>query len=185
MSTSDSVTLNKGPCPCGNGHIAQHVTTQDNPWSGADICYSIACDKCNDEWRLEGDTCTAVLRASEVEYTVAMRNQHSAYLSFTKDSEQLIEDYFASYPAKNKKMEHAEMERLNLTSMNYRQYLAHRRNGDSIASCCHGQRNKEWLFQQAAAYGKQREIEDLFNLYETTKNTASDAARLIVRRRVA
>lgn len=184
MSTSETVTFNKGPCPCNDGHIAQHVTTQDNPWSTADICYSIECVKCRGEWRLEGDSPMAVLRSSEPNYYAAQREERLAYDVFSAAASQLIADYFSSFSAKNKKLEHAEMERLNLTSMSYRQYLVHRRNGQAVASACHGQRNTAWLLRQAEACGRQSEVAGLLDRYERAKKASSEAARRIVRRRV-
>jgi hypothetical protein len=53
MSTTDIGIVEEGPCPCGKGHIAKQVTTQDNPWSTADVCYSIECADCSGAWRLE------------------------------------------------------------------------------------------------------------------------------------
>jgi hypothetical protein len=184
MSTSETVTLNKGSCPCGNGHIAQHVTTQDNPWSGADICYSIECARCRADWRLDGDTSMAVLRSSETDFIAAQVREHSAYQSFNMASSQLIANYFSSFSARFRKHEHAEMVRLNITSMSYRHYLTHRGNGNSVESACHGERNTPWLLRQAAGCSRQSEIAELLDLYEKSRRSSSEAARRIVRRRV-
>jgi hypothetical protein len=48
MSTSETDEYKIGKCPCGNGDIIKSVTTQDNPWSGADIYYRVDCDKCRE-----------------------------------------------------------------------------------------------------------------------------------------
>jgi hypothetical protein len=41
MSTSETTHSAIGNCPCGNGKIIESYTTQDNPWSSADIGFSI------------------------------------------------------------------------------------------------------------------------------------------------
>jgi hypothetical protein len=43
MSTSETVDFELGPCPSGGGNIIQSITTQDNPWSSAQVSYSIDC----------------------------------------------------------------------------------------------------------------------------------------------
>ncbi|MGO1069622.1 hypothetical protein [Lysobacter sp. CA199] len=185
MSTSETTTHDRGPCPCGNGTIIQHVTTQDNPWSSADSSYSIDCEECRNKWHRENEAPFFVLRSSETEHIAARQQEGAAYAAFDALSERLIADYFLSFPAKNKAREHAEMERLNLTSMTYRQYLAHRRSEESVASACDGRRNIDWILDQAAACGMQSKAAELLDRYEASKKLSSEAARRIERWRIA
>lgn len=185
MSTSETVTFEKGLCPCGDGRIVQRVTTQDNPWSTADISYSIECQKCCSDWRLEATSPVIVLRSSETEYLAALPLQHAAFHELSTASEQIISNYFTNLAVKNKKSEHAELQRLGLTSMNYRQYLAHRNVGGTAASASHGLRNTAWLLSQAATVSRYDEIVELIDRYERARRATTTAANLIIRRKVA
>src|SRR5689334_8093734 len=52
MSTSETVSFKACDCPCGAGEVTRHVTTQDNPWSSADIHLTLDCPVCAQAWQL-------------------------------------------------------------------------------------------------------------------------------------
>ena len=182
MSTSEKDTFDSGPCPCGNGHIVRHVTSYDNPWSGADVSYSIECQKCSSEWRFDSHVAPLMVRrSSEIEYTAALAEQMAASGELSAASQQIVSAYFAKFAAKNKKLEHAELERLGITSRSYKQYLAHRREGGAAATDSFASRNTEWLLQQAADESRRDEIVELLERSERAKQATADAAKKIER----
>lgn len=183
MSTSETVVIDKGPCPCGAGHIAQHVTTQDNPWSDADIFYSIECALCRKEWRLEHST--LVNHASETSYVAAAEKNTMAYQSLRAPVDKIVSDYFVRLAAPSKKAEHTEMTRLGICTMSYRQYLDRRRKGETASETCNGLRNEQWLLSQAASESRRSEIQSLIAAYRAAKNESNEASKQIVRRRIA
>jgi hypothetical protein len=178
MSASENDTFDNGPCPCGNSRIVRHVTSYDNPWSGADISYSIECQKCCSEWRFESHVATLLVRrSSEVEYTAALAEQLAASDELSAASQQLVSAYFAKFSAKNKKLEHAELERLGITSWSYRQYLAHRREGGTAATASFASRNTEWLLKQAAGESRHEEIVELLERSERANRATAEAEK--------
>lgn len=182
MSTSEKDTFDNGPCPCGSGRIARHVTSYDNPWSGADVSYSIECQKCSSEWRFDSHVAPLMVRrSSEVEYTAALAEQMAASGELSAASQQIVAAYFAKFAAKNKKSEHAELERIGITSRSYKQYLAHRRVGGTAATASFASRNTEWLLQQAADESRHEEIVELLERSERAKQATAEAAKKIER----
>lgn len=183
VSTSETTTFNRGPCPCGQGHIAQHVTTQDNPWSTADIAYSIDCPRCALEWRLDGQT--LVLRSSEAGHAAAAKVEAATSKPLHALVQQIVSHHFASFTAPNKKAEHAELVRLGLTRMSYRQYLMHRRNGGTIATAAVPARNQSWLKDAATRQGRMVELEALSSAHAAAEMARKQAYEHVVRRRIA
>jgi hypothetical protein len=151
MSTSETVDFNKGPCPCGNGALVKHVTTQDNPWSSADIAYTISCAACATTWRVDGNWLT--LKSSEQAHDGAWAEELEASSVLDALIHQLVNGYFMTFSAPSKKAEHTEMVRLGITSQSYRQYLEHKRNGDTSASACFARNNESWLYGLATEQG--------------------------------
>jgi len=147
MSSSETVTFKKGPCPCGAGHIAHHVTSQDNPWSGVDHSYSIACSTCAAEWRIEPGVIT--LRSSEAGYKKARVSAQAAFEHAQNLAEVIVADCFKKYAAKNKKAEHAEMLRLAITGSSYLDYLKYRREGRTLAQATSALSNEASLLAEA------------------------------------
>lgn len=182
MSTSETLAFEKGPCPCGAGHIAQHVTTQDNPWSTADIHYTIECPRCSNEWRLEG--AALVLRSSESSYLEAKAAESTTSRPLQQLLEQLVSDYFAGLALPTKKAEHAEMARLDITALSYSQYLKHRRSGGALTGACYGLRNEAWLQSLAAAQAREAALEQLVASNRLARQAVDDAASAIVRRSI-
>ena len=183
MSTSETVTFRKGACPCGRGHVAQHVTTQDNPWSTADVAYSIECSACRGDWRLDG--LMLVLRASEAGYKAAFATESQARSTLSTLVDQVINAHFANISLATKKAEHDEMVRIGIDAMTYRQYLEHRRRGGSIAEACSGLRNVEWLRAQAVVHSLAAQLEASLSTYRAACDASKLAASQIVRRKVA
>ncbi|MEW5942316.1 MAG: hypothetical protein AB1710_00510 [Pseudomonadota bacterium] len=185
MSTSETVTFNKGPCPCGDGHIAQHVTTQDNPWSSADISYSIECPKCLREWRI--DHTTLVLRSSELPYASASAAEEAARRTLQALALSMVVEHFSAFSAPSKKAEHAELERLGLTSMSYRQYLEHVRNGGKIASAAAPLRNQRWLNEVAKQQGEgiAEQLDTLIEAHAQAAKAREHVSKQIIRKKIA
>ena len=183
MSTSETVTFDKGPCPCGAGHIDQHVTTQDNPWSTADIAYSINCLKCSREWRL--DNKTLVLRSSEAPYAAAKTAEEIARRPLQTLVRSIAVSHFSSFGARSKKAAHAELERLGLTSMSYRQYLEHVSKGGTIATAASPLRNQRWLQEVAKKQGLTEQLDNLTEALSHATKELEHASSQVVRKKVA
>lgn len=183
MSTSETITVNKGPCPCGKGHLDQHVTTQDNPWSSADIAYSIECPDCSREWRLDGKT--LILRSSEVAHAVATKAEQAAAQRLHTLAESIVAYHFRSWASGSKKAEHAELQRLGITSMSYRQYLDHMRNGGTMATAAAPTRNPAWLRGVADHQGRNQELNELTAAHQVTEDARRVTYDQIVRRSLA
>lgn len=183
MSTSETVTFDKGPCPCRGGHIAQHVTTQDNSWSSADISYSIECEKCSREWRINHTT--LVLRSSEAPYTSASAAEEAAKQPLQALAHSIVANHFSGFSASSKKAEHAELEQHGLTSMSYRQYLEHRRNGGTIATAAVPLRNRQWLNDAAKQQGLAEQLDILFEAHSQAAKVREHASKQIVRKKIA
>ena len=182
MSTSETATFDKGPCPCGAGRIAQHVTTQDNPWSTADIHYSLECSRCGTDWRL--DNATLVLRSSEIHYRTARAAEDATFAPLRSLTDQIVTSYFVSFAARNKKAEHAEMVRLEITAMSYRNYLEHRRKGGTVSQAAYGLRNEAWLLSQAAASSRESELRSLITAHRAARELTAEASKEIVRLKI-
>lgn len=183
MSTSETVELELGPCPCGKGRIVKRVTTQDNPWSAADICMALECADCRRAWRLEGDG--LVLRTSEADYLQAREAEQRIRQSLHNLVDQLVSEYFDRFAAPTRKAEHKEMMRLGITSMSYPMYLAHRRQGRRMAAACYGLRNTEWLRGLAVARSLESILDNLLNQESAAQEATATASASIVRRQIA
>lgn len=183
MSTSETDIFTIGPCPCGAGTIAKHVTTQDNPWSGADIHFSIECKSCAAQWRLEHGH--LVLRSSDAEYLAARKNEENAYKPLRILVDSLVEEYLSKFAAKSKKAELAEMTRLGITSLSYAQYRKHRSEGKTPAQACYGLRNPTWLTALAAEQSLDEKLSKLLSAYKAAQQATKNAATKIVRKNIA
>jgi hypothetical protein len=182
MSTSETEVITKGKCPCGNGRIVQRITTQDNPWSTADIYYSLECDACSALWRLEHKT--LILKSSETGYRLANAKVRQAYDEFRGHVDGLVSAYFADFAASSMKAELAEMVRLGLTTYSYPQYLKHRRKGRTPAGACNPLKSASWLIAQTSLSGGDRQrLDALIHNHDQARQAADVAAALIVRRR--
>jgi hypothetical protein len=180
MSTSETVEFEVGPCPCGNGKIMKHVTTQDSPWSSADISLDIACGNCRAEWRIENSS--LVKKSTETAFQMAQAGERPKYDALKHISIRLTDAYFVKFSAKTKKAEHAEMVRLGIYKGSYRDFLKARAKGKSLAAVCHALGNKKWLADLAAEAGVSEEFGRALAEFEVAQKRTSDAYGLIVRR---
>lgn len=179
MSTSETVHIDKGPCPCGLGRVIQHITTQDNPWSNSDIAYSVACARCSTEWHIDGSS--LVQKASERPYLAACETEADARHALRTRTDRLVNAYFEAFKAPNKKAEHAEMKQLGITSLSYRQYLAHKRQGGTPASASYARRNESWLLALADDQSCKSELLDLMSTADRARDATRDAYSSITR----
>lgn len=182
MSTSETDIFNQGPCPCGNGQIIKQVISQDNPWSGVDISYSIDCPTCSRGWRVERRS--IVLRSSETLYNSAFAAVIDARSALHELLQSIVEHHFSGFSAPTKKAEHAELERLDLTHMSYRQYLEHRRKGGNISTAAAPLKNRAWVQAAANQQNVERQLDDLFEASSQADQAMKEAASQIVRRTI-
>jgi|SRR5579863_855329 len=124
MSTSETVDFVLGPCPCGAGKLVQNITTQDNPWSSADVGYSIACPSCSQAWRIEGRGIVNV--KSEAPYNAVYREERAKYAALSELCDPLVDSYFQTFAAKTKKRPSTPV-RLGIYSGSYRNFLTSKR----------------------------------------------------------
>lgn len=181
MSTSETTEHTVGLCPCGEGEIVKSITTQDNPWSSADISVRINCFKCSSEWRVLYNS--LILRSSEQEATRAGQNAAAIEKQLIAVIEPLFDRHFAGI--KTKKAELAELHRLGISQDNYRAYLEARRIKPSIAQCCHPLRNTVWLRSIAEEGGVLGDLDTLLSDIREAKEVHEHALTSIVRRRLA
>jgi hypothetical protein len=118
MSTSETVEFPVGACPCGQGRIVRSVTSQDNPWSSADIFHYIDCRQCAGIWRMENERFLDT--RTEADYNTATQHERLCREKLHELIEAHVNRYFADFGAETIKAEHAEMIRLGITSQNYR-----------------------------------------------------------------
>jgi hypothetical protein len=96
----------------------------------------------------------------------------------------LINKYFYEFTAKTKKAEHAEMVRLGITCMSYREFLKRKNEGNSPAQMCYALHNRNWVAALARAVSLEEELHRLWVTYEDAEAATHDAYRKIVRRRM-
>lgn len=179
MSTSETVDFELGPCPCGAGKLVQSITTQDNPWSSADVGYSIDCPSCSLGWRIDGRRLVNV--KSEALYNAASCEERARYAALRQLCDPLIDSYFLAFTAKTKKAEHAEMVRLGIYSGSYRNFLASKRERKPCSEIAYGLRNYDWLSNQARKAGIGFEFERRLSELKDAKKQSSDAYKTIIR----
>lgn len=180
MSTSETVDFELGNCPCGSGKVIKSVTTQDNPWSTADISFSIACATCNRDWYVQHGK--LVQRSSEIAYNAASQEEQTQREPLSQLTSRLVDAYFERFAAKTKKAEHAEMVRLGINADNYRSFLRRKANAKSYSDLCYGLRNMEWLTDLAIQEGVEEKLAHLLKAHAAAKRRTSEAYAQIVRR---
>jgi hypothetical protein len=180
MSTSETIDFELGPCPCGVGKLVQSITTQDNPWSSADVGYLIDCPSCSRCWRIDGRRLVNV--KSEAPYNAASREEGAKYAALRLLCDPLIESYFLAFAAKTKKAEHAEMVRLDIYSGGYRNFLTSKREKKrSCSEIAYGLRNHGWLADLARQAGIGTEFARRLKELEDAKKRSSEAYKAIIR----
>ena len=175
MSTSETADFEMGKCPCGNGSIIKSVTTQDNPWSGADISYSVACKKCAAEWNMGHGSLSS--RAE----TSILRQRESDQLKVEDEIRSivapLVDRYFDQLSMPTMAAEHRELQRLDITSGDIRQYRKSRNGGrNRISGICFPMRNKAWVEGLIAAAGKSDDYARAVERLDRARRACRDAA---------
>lgn len=180
MSTSETIDFDMGKCPCGNGSIIKSVTTQDNPWSSADIFYSVACTKCAAEWivgqgSLSSRAESSVLRQRESD----QRRIEDEIRSMIAP---LVDRYFDQLSLPTMAAEHRELLRLGITSGDIRQYRKSRNGGrNRISGVYYPMGNKAWVEGLIAAAGKSVDYAQAVEGLDRAKAACRDAASKVKR----
>lgn len=180
MSTSETDDFELGPCPCGGGKLVQSITTQDNPWSSADVGYSIDCPSCSSGWRIDGRHLVNV--KSEAPYNAASKEERAKRDALRQLCGPLVDSYFQSFGAKTKKAEHAEMVRLGIYPGSYRNFLTDKRQKKFCSEIAYGLRNHGWLADLARQVGLSDEFDRGLKELEGAKKQSSEAYMTIIRR---
>ena len=182
MSTSETVEYPFSDCLCGKGKIIKRMTTQDNPWSSADISFHIGCEECSSKWRMEHKT--LVLKSSESAYWQAKRDKELCRGELQEIIDTLVDKYFHNFGAQTKKAEHAEMMRLRICSASYQNFLKQKKDGKSPTQIAFGLGNPGWLAELACASVREAEFKSLYDAYKQAEEITHAAYVQIVRRRI-
>lgn len=180
MSTSETVEFDVGKCPCGNGAIVKSVTTQDNPWSSADISFSISCTKCSSEWivgygSLSSRAETSALRAAE-------DSQRKVEEELRSMIAPLVDDYFDQLGLPTMVAEHRELLRLDITTGDVRQYRKSRSaGGKKISEICAPMRNQGWVETLITSAGKSKEYKETTSRLDQARAECRAAAAKVKR----
>jgi hypothetical protein len=182
MSTQETDEITLGNCPCGEGKIIRRITTQDNPWSSADISHRIDCARCSREWRI--DNSLMVNNASEAPYRIATQRSSAAHEALHDFIRPLVNGYFLRFAAKTKKGELAEMTRLGVSNSSYRDFLKRKKEGNRPADLCWPLRNEEWVASLVKEANKESDFAGLRREWKSAAEEESATARKVVRRRL-
>jgi hypothetical protein len=180
MSTSETDEYPIGACPCGKGTIVRSITTQDNPWSSADVHVYIDCPACSSHWRVERSK--LVQTSTETSYKSARQHEHECWQRRHTFASALIDKYFDAFAAKTKKAEHAEMSRLDLFGGSYRDFLRRRKESPSLGAIALTTRNPTWLRSRAQADGAEAAFDHLTSELEIAREASEVSYKQIVRR---
>lgn len=181
MSTSETTSYASNTCPCGKGEIIKHVTTQDNPWSSADISYELACDACRVEWRMEEYGGHLIKTSSEVEYNNASAARNQTWNAVKQLAAPFIDTYFNAHAPKSKKAQWEKMQELDVFAGSYKDYLNRRSAGEAPGDIAHGIRNPKWLLSLAPDDNARQELTKAIADHESAKKALETAAGKIVR----
>jgi hypothetical protein len=96
-----------------------------------------------------------------------------------------VVNHFSGFSAPSKKAEHAELERLRLTAMSYRQYLEHVKNGGTIATAAAPLRNQYWLRGAAEQQDVAEQLNTLLEAHSQATKAQEHASKQIVRKKIA
>lgn len=178
MSTSETDEFDVCACPCGKGKIIKTVTTQDNPWSSADISFALVCGDCRKQWRLERSKLVKI--SSEADFKAAQIAERQAYQALEQQINPLANAYFEGIVPRTKKAVHAEMVRLGLSSSTYRSFLSRMRDAKSVAATCYPLGNKTWLRGLARRADVLAALDKALREYEEARKRSSEASQRIV-----
>jgi hypothetical protein len=163
LSTSETTEHNIGVCPCGDGHIVQEVTTQDNPWSSADIAYVVDCPKCRKLWSAGRSTLTSIPDEAERSRAYGVVREISDQIDALVEDE--VNAYFADPRFKNMAQEQREMSHLGLVPRDIRNYRNGRNAGVKYSDLCRPINNPRWLRELLKPYGKVPELDRLVSAH--------------------
>lgn len=180
MSTSETTSHASNACPCGKGKIIKHVTTQDNPWSSADISYELACDACRPEWRMDHGS-DLIKTSSETPHNAAADVRNQAWNKVKQIASPLIDSYFNTHAPKSKKAQWEKMKELDVFAGSYKDYLNRRNAGEAPGEIAYGIRNPEWLLSLAPDNNSRQELENAITAHRVAKKASGAAAGKIVR----
>lgn len=185
MSTWEKWTDVVGSCPCGAGRILRHVESPDNPYSKTTSSLEIECETCVRTWRLEAFSEVLVNIASEAEYKQASPKSSATHQTLRREVAAIVDRYFSGLALTTKKAEYAELTRLGLTSISYRDFTAARRAQSigQIAKILTG--SETWYHERGAEYGTITEYERARTEYLAAKSNESAAYHRIIRRPAA
>ena len=178
MSTSETYEINVATCPCGKGSIVKTVTSYDNPWSGADISHSIDCDKCSKKWSLSyGNNlqCVADVR----KYKKAAEKYHALKGRMNNLINPLVDQYFTDFDAPSMAAEHREMQRLDLTRDNIRNFRKGKNEGKRPSQLCYALLNLEWVRTLLKTSDKIETFDDLQEKMSEAEKQEQKARRAI------
>jgi len=96
----------------------------------------------------------------------------------------IVANHFSGFSASSKKAEHAELERLRLTAMSYRQYLEHVKNGGTIATAAAPLRNQRWLREAAEQQGAGENLNALLEAHLQATKAKEHASKQIVKNKI-
>lgn len=181
MSTSETTEFPAADCPCGKGKILKYVTTQDNPWSSADVSYGIDCSRCAGEWEITSYG-TLTNRESERPHKEAYRAEREIATERHSLVDGLVDQYFQNFGAKTMIAELREMQRLGISKMNIVQFRKAVRDGRKPSERAHALKNLDWLSDLASAAGKASTFRQLRARYDNAIERTADAAKAVIRR---
>lgn len=179
MSTQETIKRRAGPCPCGNGHVMTSITTQDNPWSSADIYHYLQCDACARNWRV--DSGRLVSRAEESLYRQAREDHYAVMHKLSALTGPLVDAYFEQFAAPSMAAEHREMLRLDIATSNIRSFRKDKNAGRRPSELSFARRNMTWLRQLVHQAGLEAEFDALLQELEDADARQGEAYRNVRR----
>ncbi|RWB78332.1 MAG: hypothetical protein EOQ50_00475 [Mesorhizobium sp.] len=184
MSTSETVDIALGPCPCSQGKLFKYVTSQDNPWSSVQISYGTDCQRCSNEWSFSSYG-TMTNNASEQSYKEAYEAELEISTRLLAIVDDLVDAHFADYATKPATVELREMHRLGIAKLNIEHLRKARRAGRKPSETVSALNNLDWLYTVARRAGREPEFIGLRKAYEDARAETKRRSEKIVRRSIA
>lgn len=177
MSTLETVEQRVGACPCGKGYILASITTEDNPWSSADISYLVDCKPCDAKWKVDGKR--LVSRAEMTALSKARNSYHAIAAKMDALCDPVVDAYFAEFAAPSMAAEHREMLRLNITTSDIRNFRKGKRVGKKASELSFARRNTKWLAQRLKDAGLYETFEALQSELDAADKRVEQAYRSV------
>lgn len=175
MSTQETIKRRAGACPCGAGDVMTSITTQDNPWSSADIYHYLKCEACAREWRVDGGR--LVSRAEESLYRQAREEHYAVMDKLDALTGPLVDAYFEQFAAPSMAAEHREMLRLDIATSNIRSFRKDKNAGKKPSELSFARRNMAWLRPLVKRAGLEAEFDALLQELEDADARQDEAYR--------